>query len=119
MLVHPHCQWVILTCSLDGTIKQWNLLTLQMEHRCVSYWHDNRMLRCNVISLTSSTGGGRKMGIVNKSCFYIMSASSIELVQFSCVTQFWALSYCKMSEMSLVLRDDRVPQILARGVDGR
>lgn len=101
MLVHPHCQWVILTCSLDGTIKQWNLLTLQMEH-----------------SLTSSTGGGRKMGIVNKSCFYIMSASSIELVQFSCVTQFWALSYCKMSEMSLVLRDDRVPQILARGVDG-
>lgn len=59
------------------------------------------------------------MDIVNKSCFYVMSNSSIELVEFNFVTQFWALSYCKMNQLSLVLREKRVPQILARGVDGR
>lgn len=59
------------------------------------------------------------MGNVNKNCFYVTSSSSVELVEFNNVTQFWALSYCKMSQLSLQLRDNKVAQILARGVDGR
>ena len=59
------------------------------------------------------------MSVVNNNYFYIMSNSSIELVEFSYATQFWALSYCKMNQLSLVLRDEKAPQILARGVDGR
>lgn len=59
------------------------------------------------------------MGLVNKNYFYIVSNSSIELVEFSCMSQFWALSYCKMSQLSLVLRGKKAPQIVGKGVDGR
>ena len=119
MLVHPHCQWLIITCSLDGTIKQWNLLTLQIEHRYIHCCYSNRMLKYNVNSLTSTIGGAREMAIVNKNCFYVMSNSTIELVEFNFITQFWALGYCKMSKLGLVLRESKSPQLLARGVDGR
>ena len=118
MLVHPHCQWVVITCSLDGTIKQWNLITLQMEHRYVDHCYDNQT-SYDIISLTSSVGGGVAMSIVNKNCFCLVSNSSIELVEFSFATQFWALSYCKMCQLSLVLRENKTPQVMARGVDGR
>ena len=59
------------------------------------------------------------MKIVNKNCFCIVLSSSIEIVEFSFATQFWALSYCKMSQLSLVLRENKASQIMARGVDGR
>ena len=59
------------------------------------------------------------MGIVNKNCFYVMSNSSVELVEFNFITQFWALGYCKMSKLSLVLRESKPAQMLARGADGR
>ena len=59
------------------------------------------------------------MSVVNKNCFCIKSSSSIELVEFTFATQFWALSYCKMSQLLLVLREKKAPQVMARGVDGR
>ena len=59
------------------------------------------------------------MSVIDKNCFYIMSGSSLELVEFNFVTEFWALSYCRMSQLFLVLREQKPPQILARGVDGR
>ena len=59
------------------------------------------------------------MRVIDKNCFYVMSASSLELIEFNFVTEFWALSYCRMNQLSLVLREKKPPQILARGVDGR
>ncbi|XP_065884493.1 uncharacterized protein [Dysidea avara] len=101
MLVHPHCPWLVLTTSLDGTIKQWNMATLQMEH-----------------SVTSCVGEVKMMRIVNHSCFYIVSSSSIELFEFNHFTQYWALCHSAMHQILPVIQDGRQPKILAIGVDG-
>ena len=83
------------------------------------------MLLCSVYqssfvcSVTSCVGEVKMMRIVNHSCFYIVSSSSIELFEFNHFTQYWALCHSAMHQILPVIQDGRQPKILAIGVDGR
>ncbi|KAH9503741.1 hypothetical protein Btru_066529 [Bulinus truncatus] len=109
LMLHPFTPSIIVTCSLDGSIRMWSLDTMECLY-----------------SLVVSVDGVLWMGATDDNLLYLCTPRTLTLWNINYYLQFWSLVRSSVTHMSLcgsknkttrlmVMSEDSSVRLMARG----
>ncbi|XP_076448164.1 uncharacterized protein LOC143284909 isoform X2 [Babylonia areolata] len=100
LLVHPHNSTLILTTSLDGSLRMWSLDTMDA-----------------IYSVVVSSNGLLWMGLTDDHVLYISTARSLTLWHLNHFLHFWSLTRNQVTRLQLEGCPGKTQRVLAVGED--
>nr|KAG5708463.1 hypothetical protein BaRGS_026190 [Batillaria attramentaria] len=100
LLIHPHNSTIVITCSLDGSLRMWSLDTMDC-----------------IYSLVVSASGLLWMGLTDDNLLYISTARSLTLWHLNLFIHFWSLTRNQVTRLQLEGCPGKSLRVLAVGED--
>ncbi|XP_070192502.1 uncharacterized protein [Littorina saxatilis] len=100
LLIHPHNFTIIITCSLDSSLRMWSLDTMD-----------------EIYSLTVSTHGLLWMGLTDDNLLYLSTARSLSLWHLNHFIHFWSMTRNQVTRLQLEGCAGKTKRVVAVGED--